>query len=688
MSDIISYLVNSVNHSENLKDLLAICVNVSISAGGALFVYNRQYKCLEHLHIHNPDVDEIKLQTAGKLDGVYIYNANSIEETQKSYCRSVDRTNISGISLDSGIRARYAISALLLIPITLDMEHVGVLCLMDRDGGYEEEILEPLTPYLSLVQIALSKRQLYNEYKEMCSESAYASKDLFLANMSHEIRTPLNGVIGYNQLLMQTSLTTTQKAYLTSMNQCSLQLMHIINDVLDFSKLASGKMSLHVECVAVADIAGMVQDALGQRMTEKKQHYSFTADYTVPEFIVLDKQKLVQVIINLVSNASKFTDIDGHISVRVSVENDMLRVEVVDTGVGISVADQCKLFNSFMQVNASVRTGGTGLGLAISKKLTEVLGGEIGVRSLPGSGSTFWFTAKFSAYEDFERSLEHDMRILKNKIVLVVDDNMDNRLWISEILYEMGMRPVICASAPEGLRAVMSDREKFDIGLIDICMPGITGTELAQQLKNERPFLPLIALSSLDDFVGTPDFEDRLNKPVIKSQLANMMSQVLAKKTKPNSYIGNSESSDCSDCSSDSSSPGNEFNRDVRILIAEDISYNRALLVSILKSLKYTNISESENGQEACQMMETAHKEGKPYDILLLDLRMPVMDGHEVINVMTEMGWKLPHIIVVTASVMDEDRARCRENGIKYFLSKPIDIQELKNVMLRSCRVF
>jgi two-component system sensor histidine kinase/response regulator len=679
MSDIISYLRKSVHKSESLKDLLMICMDASASAGGALFVYNKQYKCLEHIHIHNFDIDEIKLMTAGKLSGVHIDNTGSAEGTYRTRHGALKKVP-SIVGLDAGIRARYLISTLLLIPITLDLEHVGVLCLIDREGGYEEEIIELLTPYLSLVQIALSKRQLYNEYKDVCSESAYASKDLFLANMSHEIRTPLNGVIGYNQLMMQTSLTSTQKAYLTSMNHCSLQLMHIINDILDFSKLGSGKVTMHIECVAVTEVARMINDALGQRMSEKKQHYSFTTDYTVPEFIVLDKQKLVQVLINLVSNASKFTDVSGSISVRVRVASDMLRVEVIDSGVGISEADQCKLFNSFMQVNTSVCTGGTGLGLAISKKLTEVLGGEIGVRSLPGSGSTFWITAAFNPYEDYEKSMEQDMKVLKNKVVLVVDDNMDNRLWLSEMLYAMDMKPVVCASATEGLRTVMSGREKIDLCLIDICMPGVTGTELAQQLKEERPFLPLIALSSLATFVGTPDFEGRLDKPILKVQLASMMSQVLARKRNPSSYIGDSESS------SDSSSHGDEFKRDSRILIAEDISYNRALLGSILKSLKYTDISEVENGQEACQMMETAQKEGTPFDILLLDLRMPVMDGHEVITVMTEMGWKRPQIIVVTASVMDEDRAQCRENGIKYFLSKPIDIKELRDVMLHACK--
>ena len=540
------------------------------------------------------------------------------------------------------------------IPIFSDSEVIGVICIIDR----ENIEIPNLAPLNALTEFILSKYKLSEEH-------------IFLANISHEIRTPLNGVIGYNQLLMQTQLTSTQKSYVTSMNSCSIQLMQIINDVLDFSKLTSNKMSTTNECFAILEVVETVKTAMNQRITEKRQNLKFIISEEVPTYVLLDKQKLIQIVINLVSNSSKFSDIGGNIEVTFfSSKKDILSVAVKDNGVGISDKDQEKLFSSFKQVRSATNKTGTGLGLAISQKLAGLLGGDISVKSSIGLGSVFTLQIKFQMCDN---TMKKDADILKNKIVLVVDDNADNRLLISELLYEWGMKPIICASALEALRMVLGNRYDFSLGLIDICMPITNGSELAKQIKEEKPLFPLIALSSIDSFVNTVEFEQKLDKPINKIQLFNAIYKILKKKKTPSSYIGvgNEEKID------------NFYNTsNLKILIAEDIIYNRQMIRSMLENLKYRNIDEAANGKETLEAIEKKRCSGDNYDVLLLDLRMPVMSGLEVINIMLRKKYSLPKIAVITASVLDEDKEKCRKLGVKYFITKPIEMQKLKEILI------
>jgi CheY-like chemotaxis protein len=269
---------------------------------------------------------------------------------------------------------------------------------------------------------------------------------------------------------------------------------------------------------------------------------------------------------------------------------------------------------------------------------------------------------------------------MKDKVILVVDDNADNRILLTEMLFEWKMKPIVCASALEALRMVMSNRYNFSMGLIDICMPGVTGSELAKQIKEERPFFPLIALSSIDTFVTTQEFEKKLDKPINRIQLFNSIYHVLSKKQVPSAFIGDEENIETEHLSTSLSN----FNKNIRILIAEDIIYNRNMLENMLENLSYTHIESAENGKIAIEMMENANNEGKPYEILLLDLRMPILDGYGVIQSIKEKGWNLPKIIVVSACVMDEDRYLCKTIGVKYFINKPIAMSQLKDVMLHA----
>lgn len=652
-SNIVQYLNSFINRSENLTDLVRMYIKTTNSRAGALFTQLetlKTYVCVEHISLDH-ETEEVKFEPNEPIKHIVTENV--------------------------GFIASYDVKNILIIPILVHSKCLGVVCLLNRVDGYKEEMVNEMSPFISITQLIFSKQKLLHDLKVKPQDDY--SKDLFLANMSHEIRTPANGVIGYGQLLMQTELNTTQRSYLQSQNQCCIQLMQIINDILDFSKLSSGKMGINTECFSVHEIVETVRGTMEQRIMDKKQKMKFTVSDSIPEFIILDKQKLIQILINLVSNAHKFTDIGGDIEVAFQIiKQRVLQINVIDNGVGIDQKEHSKLFSAFDQIQESDCKTGSGLGLAICDKLVKLLSGSIEVKSSVGCGTTFIVNVDFRPYEDYEKEMERDAKLLKDKVVLVVDDNADNRIVLSELLFEWEMKPIVCASALEALRMVLGNRYKFSLGLIDICMPGTTGTELAKQIKEERPFFPLIALSSIDTFITTQEFEQKLDKPINKVQLFNAIHHILSKKHTPSAYIGTD--SDCS--GSDSSSHSSKFNKNCKILIAEDVLYNRNMLENMMENLKYTHVNSAENGKKAMEMLEIACKEGKPYDVILLDLRMPVMDGYGVIEAIKRKGWRVPKIVVVTASVMDSERQRCQKNGVKYFINKPIELQQLKNVML------
>jgi signal transduction histidine kinase/DNA-binding response OmpR family regulator len=655
---VINYLNTSINHVENISELNRIYMCNTNSLIGGIFVnINNKYRCLDYINVNKSDDTLISFEPESDILNVKIIESN----------------------INNIIITKYNdIIKLLIIPIIIQSDILGLIVLANFDIFCLDNYINILSPIIGLSQIILGKKKLEIEK----NENENYSKDLFLANMSHEIRTPLNGIIGYNQLLLQSDMSSVQKGYLHSMNQCSLQLMQIINDILDFSKLTSGKMSLNKECFSIKEIIDSIESAMNQRFIEKRQKFIPIINIDIPEFIIVDKSKLLQIIINLISNANKFTDIGGTIKLIFSaLDKNTLCVSVIDNGIGISEINQLKLFNTFEQINHSLFKTGTGLGLAISKKLVELLGGNITVQSQLGQGSTFTFNIKFEPYENFTKNLQQDAELLKNKEVLVVDDNANNRILLSEILFEWNMKPTVCASALEALRMILGQRYNFSIGLIDICMPGISGTELARQIKEEKPFFPLIALSSVDSFVSSNFFEQKLDKPINKVQLFNAIYKILSKNKTPSAYIGDTQEIE-------SQKLETIPNKNIKILIAEDVIFNRVLLKNMLENLGYNNIITAENGQEAFTKIKEAINNNNPFKILLLDLRMPIMDGYKVIELMNKHSYQLPIIIAVTASVMEMDKKKCSQMNVKYFITKPIDLQQLKEVLIHVTQSF
>jgi len=662
--DVTKFLHRFVNKSEDNKELISLFLDRTGCKFGALFwkKNNTIYKLIEHL---STDVDVID----GSISFVPCKLVSNVH-----ICR--DGKNLCGY------KCPYDISNIMIIPINVCNDSIGVICIGNKDNDLVEEDIDNLSDLISLTQLIVNKSKLIGDYKKIYSDSTYFSKDLFLANMSHEIRTPLNGIIGYNQLLVNTNLNDTQKSYLSCVSQCSLQLMQIINDIIDFSKLSSGNMRINDECVSMDEIFSSIEDTMKERIKEKNHKFSYEISSTVPGYIIIDKQKLIQIIINLVSNSINYSSTNGSIKVSVNNSNNLLSISVTDDGIGISEQDQCKLFNSFTQIHNSRPTTGSGLGLAICKRLVELLNGKINVKSILGIGSTFYFTAKHKLMSEYEKEIENNSKVLCNKCILVVDSNSDNRILLGEIMFNWKMYPVICASEKEAIKLVSGNRYEFDLGIIDVCGEDMLGVKLAEQIKCIKPLFPLIALSSVNGFIDS-NFDSKLNKPINKIQLFNSIHKIINQNINDEFYVGDIPihqlTTRCTAINSDT----NLFDKNIKIMIAEDILYNQTLLKNMVNKLGYNDVAVVSDGEEAIQKMDEAHNLNSPYVILLLDLRMPKMDGYEVITHIRNMGYPLPKIVAVTASVLEEDRYRCHNLGVKYFINKPIDMTKLKNVLLK-----
>lgn len=642
------------NRNEILSDLLHSHLKISESTNGLIFIKNingDEFKCIRNSCI----IDNIYTE-------IDINNINIKIEENNGYEHIIHILDYP-----------YKIIKKIDIPMYYQNELVSIICLINSKFESINIYTDKVSHLISLSQLVLENIFINERYDNLVNNTKI-SKDLFLAKLSHEIRTPANGVIGYGQLLMQTELTQIQKVYLQSQNQCCIQLMQIINDILDFTKLSSEKMSMNKQCFSIEEVVDIVKNTLWQRILEKKQKIHIIIDNKIPHFIILDKQKLIQILINLVSNAHKFTDIEGSIEIYFNnKENYILEIIVKDNGIGISKKDQSKLFSVFGQVEPNLcSSGGSGLGLVISYKLAKFLGGYIKVVSDVGMGSSFIVNLKYDTYDNYEKNIKKNAKILKDKLVLIVDDNADNRILLSEMLFEWKMKPVVCASAIEAFRLIIGNRYNFSLGLIDICMPGISGTELAKQIKEELPLLPLIAISSIDSFITTKEFEYRLNKPVNKIELFNYIHSLIHKynNVNINNYIVKNKRNE------------NILFEKTKILVVDDVLYSRNMLKNMLNVLKYENVDVAENGNMAITLLNQKNNLNDNYDIILLDLHMPVLNGYDVIKHIKKNNWKLPKIIVVTASVIIDDRNKCQNLGIKYFLTKPIDMKELNNLIL------
>ena len=546
--------------------------------------------------------------------------------------------------------------------------------------------------YKNAALVVLQEAKSETENARLRAEDASRAKSQFLANMSHEIRTPLNAVLGMTSLLLDTRLDETQRDYVETAQASGEHLLGLINDILDFSKIEAGRLELERVPFDVREAVEEALDVVAFNASRKSLELGALVEEHVPTAVEGDSGRVKQVLVNLLANAVKFTErgeVTLHVDARPGERGSAVELTfaVHDTGIGIAEEHRARIFGVFSQVDASStrRFGGSGLGLAISKRLAEMMGGRIWFESTAGKGSMFAFSIVAPKVEGAtDRIDRRDAGPLIGRRVLIVDDNDTNRRILSAFTSSMGMAPRDTGSPTEALAWLAGEPDGFDVAILDFQMPEMDGAELAERIRGlpGRDRFPIVlATSSLgrtarESAIAAPGFTAYLVKPVKRVQLQTLLVRVLGERA---ATLSSAQGADPGPARVEAA-PVLDTLPALRVLLVEDNKMNQKVALAMLSRLG-VEADLAGDGREAIQAIAA-----RRYDVVLMDVQMPVMDGLTAARVICHR-WKpeqRPRLIAMTANAMSGDEQRCREAGMDDYVSKPVRIDELAAALERN----